>query len=115
MRVLAATLCLSAAALVAGCDSGDDTTGPVANNDSAQTGPGQAVTINVLANDTGGGLTIESFRERSSGGGTVSKTDNERLTYRPRGGFLGTDSFTYVAQSASGETSKNATVTVTVQ
>ncbi|WP_420454811.1 Ig-like domain-containing protein [Rubrivirga sp.] len=116
MRLLAAALCLIVAFLSTGCDSADDQDAEtVANNDSAQTSPGEAVTINVLANDRGSDLTIDSFQDRTRSGGTVSKTESDALSYRPGPGFLGADSFTYTARNGDGVTSKNATVTVTVQ
>lgn len=114
MRALAATLFLTGACLATGCDSGGDSE-PVASNDSAQVSPGEAVVIDVLRNDQGEGLTIEAFQSRSANRGQVTETDDGKLSYRPLGGFLGADSFTYSAKSSSGATSKNATVTVLVQ
>lgn len=101
--------------LFVGCDSDDAGSRPVAANDTVQTSPGQAATISVLANDTGEGLTIDSFQERTPSRGRVSKNESEQLVYRPGPGFLGTDVFTYAARDAQGVVTKNATVTVTVQ
>ena len=99
-----------------GCDSTNDPDAEtVANNDTAQTSPGEAVTINVLANDRGRDLAIASFQDRTRNGGAVTRTEGDALSYRPGPGFLGTDSFTYTARNGDGVSSKNATVTVTVQ
>ncbi len=106
---------LSLAFLLSGCDSDGGSTAPVANNDSVQTRPGEAVTINVLRNDTGTDLTIGSFQSRSASGATIAEADGNQLVYRPRAGFVGSDFFTYVARSGTGEDSKSATVSVTVQ
>lgn len=105
---------LCAAFLASGCDSGGSAE-PVANSDRTQTRPGEAVTINVLANDTGTNLTVATFQARSANGGVVTRAEGERLTYQPRAGFLGTDFFTYVARDDAGLESKNGTVTVVVQ
>ena len=116
MRVSVATLCLCAAALLGGCDSDDATDSEVvAANDSAETRPGESVTIDVLANDRGRNLTIESFQERTDAGATVTLTDDDALLYRPSPGHLGTDAFTYLARNDEGVTSKRATVTVAVR
>ncbi len=115
MRLSVSALCLSAAVLLGGCDAGNDQPEVVATNDTAQTSPGQAVTIHVLANDTGSDLAIESFQERAVRGGRITRTEGDALSYRPGAGFLGTDSFTYVARDGAGVTSKNAIVTVVVQ
>ena len=110
-----AAVCLTAAVLLAGCDSGDGADAAVANNDSVQTSPGLEVAIDVLANDTGTDLTIESFQARSVRGGTVTPLEGDLLNYRPGAGFIGTDQFTYVAQDGAGVKTKRATVTVTVR
>lgn len=116
MRLVPIALCLSAAFLLAGCDSdGGQSAAPVANNDSVQTRPGETVTVNVLRNDTGSDLTIASFQSRSASGGTVVEADGNQLRYTPRAGFVGSDFFTYIARSGNGTESKSATVSVSVQ
>ncbi|MGI8791925.1 MAG: Ig-like domain-containing protein [Acidimicrobiales bacterium] len=87
---------------------------PVANDDSGETGPNQAITIAVLANDTdidGDALTVAV-----SGGpewGTATVNGDNTITYQPAPLFSGTDTFTYVASDGNGG-SDEATVTITV-
>ena len=99
---------------------------PVAVNDdrlmnaqSTVVPPGpQQLSIDVLSNDTGDPdalpLTIDSFSQ--PGGGSVVQNGNN-LVYNPDLGFLGVDSFTYVAADSNpmgSRTSNVATVQVTV-
>ncbi len=84
---------------------------PVAADDAATTMAGEAVTIEVLHNDTdadGGPNTVESFTQAT--GGVVAKDDRGNLVYTPDAGFTGPDSFTYTVNGGS-----TATVTVNVQ
>ncbi|MEE4236019.1 MAG: tandem-95 repeat protein, partial [Anderseniella sp.] len=87
---------------------------PVANDDSATTTEGAAVTIDVLANDTDvdrDTLTIAGVAQGTNG----SVVNNTTLvTYTPKSGFTGTDSFTYAISDGQGG-SATATVTVTVE
>lgn len=71
--------------------------------------------LDVLKNDIANAgssqvLNIQSFTQGASG---VVTLENNQLRYVPRSGFVGTDTFTYLAQNSSG-LSDNATVTVTV-
>jgi hypothetical protein len=87
-------------------------TAPTANPDSATTTENQPVVINVVANDTDGGsppLTVTSVTQPSNG--TASNNGNGTVTYAPKSGFVGTDSFTYTIKNNCGKT---ATGTVTV-
>ena len=87
---------------------------PVAVADSASTAKNNSVTIAVLANDTdvdGDRLSVASVGGASNG--TVVRNANGTVTYSPRNGFSGSDSFSYTASDASGATS-SATVSVTV-
>jgi uncharacterized repeat protein (TIGR01451 family) len=85
---------------------------PAAVADSATTGPGSAVTISVLGNDTlgVGPTSITSSTAPAHGSVTCTATD---CTYTPTAGFTGVDTFTYTITDANGRTS-TATVTVTV-
>ena len=87
---------------------------PVAQNDSATTNSGMAVTINVQANDSdveGGALTTSLVTTPASGVAVVN--GGGTVTYTPNAGFSGTDSFTY--RVSDGALSSNtATVTITV-
>ncbi|MFC6673213.1 Ig-like domain-containing protein [Marinobacterium aestuariivivens] len=86
---------------------------PVANDDSASTDAGVAVSIPVLANDTdadGDSLNIETVGASSDGSVVASGGE---LVYTPAAGFSGTTSFTYTVTDGLAE-SAPATVTVTV-
>jgi hypothetical protein len=92
-------------------------TAPIANDNTAQTVEGQAVTIDVLANDLDPDddtLAIASFQTPSDNGGTVEAV-GDQLRYTPADGFNGTDTFTYVAEDEHGAVSDTAMVTVEVQ
>jgi outer membrane autotransporter protein len=81
-------------------------------DDSVATNPDQAVNIDVLANDTGSGLSISSVG--SSSNGTVVDNGNGTITYTPNAGFVGVDTFTYTVIDTS-NASDTATVTVSIQ
>lgn len=89
-------------------------TAPVANNDTATTTSGTAVTIsNVLANDTdANGDTLSVTANTTPANGTVTRSGNTFI-YTPKTGFSGTDSFTYTISDGKGG-SATATVNVTV-
>jgi len=79
-------------------------------NDAASTAAGTPVTINVLVNDTGTGLSIFQTSPPAHGSATIS---GGAITYTPSAGFAGTDSFSYTIRDSFGQ-SASATVTVTV-
>jgi hypothetical protein len=86
---------------------------PTAVDDTAES-PQQPVIIQVLANDSDpdpGPLTVASVTQGANG--TVAINADQTVTYTPAAGFLGTDSFTYIAADLYGGQSR-ATVTVTV-
>jgi hypothetical protein len=115
MRSLPFFLGLCALLTLAACDTEDtdDTERLNARNDTAQTGPGQAVTIDVLGNDDGVDVRIEDFDAVTDEGGTVTEVGDE-LRYTPVNDFIGSDTFTYTATDDSGDTDE-ATVTVIVE
>ena len=82
----------------------------VAADDSATTNRNQSVQIDVLANDEGSGLTVDSVGNAANG--TVS-VEGGGVLYTPNRDFTGSDTFTYRARDDRGTTSE-ATVTVTV-
>lgn len=87
---------------------------PVANDDNATTASAQKVKIDVLNNDTDldeDRLRIIVFTQAEHG--TVTK-DDDRLVYKPKGKFEGSDEFTYTISDGHGGTD-SATVSVTVQ
>lgn len=87
---------------------------PVAADDSGATDAGVAVTIKVLANDSdidGDSLQVSGVGQASNG--SVSN-NGASVTYTPRSGFDGSDSFTYTVIDGKGG-SDTARVTVTVR
>jgi len=79
-------------------------------NDTAQS-TGNAVTINVLANDTGTGLRLEEVDVAPNGQVTIV---NGQVQYTPNQGFSGIDTFWYGISSTTGNGWEWAAVTVTV-
>lgn len=84
-------------------------TAPTANDDTATVAEDQSVSVNVLANDTPTGVTIDSVGKPSNGKAVVSAGN---ILYTPKADFHGTDSFTY--KITDGDDTDSATVTVTV-
>lgn len=84
---------------------------PVAVNDSAATLQNQAVTINVLGNDTVNGLAT-TINLTAGSNGTVALSSNQ-VVFTPANNFLGNATFTYTLTNANG-TSGSATVTVNI-
>jgi hypothetical protein len=86
---------------------------PQAVDDVAQTVEEQPVTIDVLANDSDPDqdpLAIGWFTQGVNG---LVSVDNQMIVYTPEAGFVGTDTFAYIASDSQGGQSQ-ATVTVTV-
>ncbi len=95
--------------------SGGTTTpsGPTAVADTATTAPGTSVTIAVLANDTdaaGNTLSLNSVTQGTNG--SVVANANGTLTYTPKAGYVGTDSFTYVVSDGKGAATGTVSVAV---
>jgi hypothetical protein len=87
---------------------------PMAVADTASAVQHDPIDIDVLTNDIdvdGDALTLVSVTRPSSG--TAKIRPDGKIRYRPRGGFSGTDSFTYTVSDGNGGVS-TATVTVTV-
>jgi hypothetical protein len=91
---------------------------PVANPDTATTAENQAVAINVLANDTDSGGTINPASVAISTGaahGTTSVNPTTgAVTYNPATDFVGPDTFKYTVSDVAGNVSAPANVTVNV-
>ncbi|MEE8603270.1 Ig-like domain-containing protein, partial [Euzebya tangerina] len=88
---------------------------PVADDDTASTGPGTPVTIDVLSNDSDpdgddAALTITAVSDPPNGSVTIV---DGQLVYTPDPGFAGQDTFTYTVTDEQGLT-QTATVTVDV-
>ena len=101
--------------LNAGTDPGDNTSypGPIAADDASETAQDEAITIDVLGNDTDStqtGLTVSAVTQPSNGVVVNNGTD---VTYTPNAGFTGDDTFSYTTTDGNG-LSSIATVTVTV-
>ncbi|EAQ11253.1 Hint domain-containing protein [Maritimibacter alkaliphilus HTCC2654] len=87
---------------------------PDAVNDTTNTFPDTAVTVEVLANDSdpdGDTLTIIGGTDPTNG--SVTDNGDGTITYTPNTGFTGTDTFTYTVSDGNGGTD-TATVTVSV-
>ena len=83
-------------------------------DDRAETRLNQAVSIQVLANDTdpdGDALTVQPATTGPANGTATVNADGT-ITYTPRTGYTGTDSFDYTI--SDGSATATATVTVTV-
>jgi len=91
----------------------DTNSPPDAKDDSATTKEDNAVTIDVLANDSdpdGDALTVGGVTQPANGSAAIN-ADNT-VTYTPKSNFNGTDTFTYTVSDGNGATD-TATVTVT--
>ncbi len=89
---------------------------PVAADDQATTGAGQAVAIDLLANDTdadGDALALWSLGDPANGQVDV-EIETGRVIYTPNLGFTGTDSFGYQVSDGNGGVD-SARVSVTVE
>ena len=89
---------------------------PVAANDSASVLQGQAVAINVLANDTDVDNAATSLRPvivSQPAHGAVMVNANGTLTYTPIASYFGNDSFTYATSDGLAQ-SAPATVSIVV-
>lgn len=87
---------------------------PVAVADAAITDQGEAVTIDVLRNDSDpDGDPLEVVAEEGLNGKTEVRSDR-RVTYTPSGDFTGKDRFAYTIDDGRGGTD-GATVSVTVR
>jgi hypothetical protein len=89
---------------------------PTANNDAASTVEQTAVRINVLANDSdpdGDTLTVTSVG--SAANGAVVNNGDGTVTYTPRAGFIGSDTFTYTICAPEGCLTTSTTAAVLVE
>jgi VCBS repeat-containing protein len=87
---------------------------PIANPDTATTGVGTPVTIDVLANDVdpdGDALTVTSVTTPTNGSASVNPDGT--ISYTPDAGFTGTDRFDYTVSDGNGGVI-TSTVTVNV-
>jgi outer membrane protein OmpA-like peptidoglycan-associated protein len=85
---------------------------PVLADDTATATATGATSINVLGNDSdpdGTALTLQSITQPANGTATIS---GGRVSYTPRAGFSGADSFTYTATDGSCARTANVRVAV---
>jgi hypothetical protein len=84
-------------------------------NNSSSVNEDSSITLDVLANDTGGSSrwTIEAVGDISSGGAVTIASNGKSLTYTPAANFSGTETFKYFTVDGNGIHGQ-ATVTMTV-
>ncbi|PID46493.1 MAG: hypothetical protein CSB47_03820 [Proteobacteria bacterium] len=71
----------------------------VANEDTATTSAGESVTVDVLANDSGTGISIDQLDDPSHGTAVIT---NGKVVYTPDAGFAGTEVFWYSIKDVTG-------------
>ncbi|MFC1759273.1 Ig-like domain-containing protein, partial [Planctomycetota bacterium] len=78
-------------------------TAPIATNDSATTDEDNAITVNVLANDSDADGDVISVLSATAGAnGTTAVNADGTITYTPNADFHGTDSFDYTIDDGNG-------------
>ena len=93
---------------------------PFANDDFADTAKNTGITFSVTANDVDGdglidvGSVVITTGGDTQRGGTVVENGDGEVTYQPKPGFRGTDTFKYTVNDNDGATSNEATVRVNV-
>ena len=87
-------------------------TGPTAVADAASTNAGASVTIRVLDNDTGTGLSVASVTAPGKGRAVVN-TAGSAVVYTANAGATGNDTFRYTVRDNANRTA-SATVTVSI-
>jgi hypothetical protein len=87
---------------------------PLATNDSVRTETGEKVVVRVLANDSSpDGKLLRIARVTQPPNGTATVNPDDTVTYAPRNGFVGPDSFTYtVTDDQDGSATGSVSVTV---
>ena len=84
---------------------------PTAAADTATVAEGKSILVDVLANDTGTGLTLTESDAPQHGVATIS---NGEILYTAAGAYIGTDTFNYTITGAAGQTATSSlTVTIT--
>ncbi len=86
---------------------------PTAQNASASTVQDTAVDIALIGADVEGDP-LTYVPSKSKKGGTVVVKSGNTVTYTPKKGYLGADSFTFTAKDSNKGVSKAATVSITV-
>lgn len=91
-------------------------TPPTVRDDMGETVEGEAVTIDVLANDSDADmdtLTVTAVTQGASG--TVVNNNGADVTYTPNMGFTGSDNFTYTVSDGTDADTAMVMVTVTAR
>lgn len=84
-----------------------------AQPDRLNTSVGQAKTVQVMWNDTGGNFWVSGVNSYSAKGGRAYVVDGHSIHYTPKPGFSGTDEFWYeIADSRGRKNSSKVTVYV---
>jgi len=90
-------------------------TAPVANNDSFMVVADSTADFAVLNNDSNGfdaTLQIDSVGSASQGGTVLVSADGQTVSYTPRSGFVGTDTFSYTIANSVGTSTAEVSVIV---
>jgi Big-like domain-containing protein/Calx-beta domain-containing protein len=86
---------------------------PIANPDTANVNEGQTVVVPVLANDTDAdGDTLKVDSTSPDSGAVITINADQTVSYTPKAGTCGSDTFTYTIDDGRGGTA-SSTVTVT--
>jgi hypothetical protein len=90
---------------------------PVAANDTGTLSAGQAVTLDVLANDQSNGGTLDAASLVVLGAALHGSTvvANGKIDYTPQAGYSGTDAFQYLVRDNLGTASNPASVSLTIR
>ena len=96
----------------------DGSTNPQANNDTVTVSQDSVVTIEVLSNDTVSNIALDVSSiylvTAVQNGTTLVDDTTGNITYTPTIGYSGEDSFVYTVENTQGETSNEASVSITV-
>jgi hypothetical protein len=91
---------------------------PVASNDAATTVSNQSVTLDVTANDSSAGGTIDpatvAIVTAPAHGDVAINNGDHTVTFTPATAYVGADTFQYTIEDNLGAPSNVATVTITV-
>ncbi|WGF86985.1 Ig-like domain-containing protein [Marinivivus vitaminiproducens] len=86
---------------------------PVLRDDTASTREGEPVTIHVLGNDAATSGTLSIIGLSTPANGSLRLNADQSITYTPKAGFAGQDSFRYQAANSVGQGSATVRIEVT--
>jgi len=84
-------------------------------DDTAKTKKGVSIDIPVLDNDTPSGVKVDSIVTQPSNGTATIKSGNILITYAPKAGYVGKDSFVYKNKLSTNATTDQATVNIDIR